>query len=360
MEDLYLYFLILISGFILILFGYLQLSDQNDKINNFLAFFSLSFVFINILVLLNLMFQISYLNTSIVPIYCYALVLPILVFGLIILISTILANLYRLVFKSKDYSERDEMKPTKRDTYRKITHVLIFIGLFIIWNIGYTMVINSKETWAGMIPTNNNTLEFYLNIFIEKDYLMFRLFDLGWFYFLIFFFFYVLCILLLCNELTRKLKYVSFPFNLFPNLIMTEEEKRSYGTYLYFSIGQLFAAFLCPPMVFFAILGMGGIGDLMTSQIGIRYGKHRIRWNNKKTWEGTITGTITCLILCFFFVGIIWAIIFATVFTIIDLVTNKPINASDNLLIPIACALVYVFLRYFFNLEYFTLIMQWF
>ena len=320
------------------------------------------------LIFLNLMFQVQEFHELILPLFCYVLGGAILIIGLLVIISSVLVNLYRAIFEVKDIAELEEkwnkrleeMSKTKRDTYRKISHVLIFIGLFIIWYIGYRVVTDSTMQWAGMIPYTNNTFSLYLTLLTRVDYIEFGIYMLGWFYYLIFFFFYFLCIALLVNELTRKLKYLSFPFNLLPKLVMSEEEKESYGTYLYFAIGQLFAAFLCPPMVFFAILGMAGIGDLMTSQIGIRYGKRHIKWNSKKTWEGTIAGTITCLILCFFFVGIVWAIIFAIVFTIIDLATNKPIDASDNLLIPIGCAIVYVLLRFFFDLNYSTIIMQWF
>ena len=114
-------------------------------------------------------------------------------------------------------------------------------------------------------------------------------------------------------------------------------EREKYGTYLYFTIGQMFSAFISPPMVFLAILGMSSISDSMTSQIGIRYGKHHILWNEKKTWEGTIAGIITTFIISFLFVGMLWALIFTVLFLLFDIFTNKPINISDNLLIPIGC-----------------------
>ena len=187
----------------------------------------------------------------------------------------------------KDTAEMEErwakrmsgISKVRRDTYRKISHVLIFFGLFIIWASGYDIVMKSEKKWAGMIPQDNNTLFLYLHLLKEPESIRFVLYQLGWFYYLIFFFFYGFCLFLLVNELTRKTKYVAFPFNLLPKLVMSEEEIESYGTYLFFAIGQLFAAFICPPMVFFAILGMSGIADLMTSQVGIRWGKRHIKWN---------------------------------------------------------------------------------
>jgi len=314
------------------------------------------------------MFQIDFYHDIYLPLWIGALGIPLLFIGGAVLISTVLVYIYRLIYGSKEYTKLEErmakrleeMSKTRRDTYRKISHVLIFIGLFVIWMIAYYHVMHSEKTWVGMIPEDNNMLAMYYRLINEPDAMREVLFNQGWFYFLIFFFFYGLCMFLLVNELTRKTKKISFPFNLFPKLVMTEEEKESYGTYLYFAIGQMFAAFLCPPMVFFAILGMAGIGDLMTSQIGIRYGKHHIKWNDNKTWEGNIAGTITSFAICFFFLGIIWALIFAIAFMAIDLFTDKPINLSDNLLIPIGCALLYVFIRFYYDLNYFTIIMQFF
>ncbi|MHA1150947.1 MAG: hypothetical protein ACTSR8_22225 [Promethearchaeota archaeon] len=358
-ETFHIWFIICSFTYFLILFGYMHFSDKNDTLNNLLGFGALFFVFINILSFMLLMLQDDYLYNINIPTFFFALGLPILIVGSIILISTILVYLYRLFFKPKDYTEMKEkwhkrmkdMNKVRRDTYRKISHVLIFIGLFVIWWIGFDFVMNAEGKWAGMIPRNNNTLELYLTLLTTQDSITTILFSLGWFYYLIFFFFYAFTLFLLANEITRKTKYLAFPFNLIPKLVMTDEEIDSYGTYLYFAIGQLFASFLCPPMVYFSILGMSGIADLMTSQVGIRWGKHHIKWNLKKTWEGNIAGTITAFIICLPFIGIIWGFIFASVFMAIDLFTNKPFNISDNLLIPIGCALVYIFVRYFFDLD---------
>jgi dolichol kinase len=164
---------------------------------------------------------------------------------------------------------------------------------------------------------------------------------------------------MLANEFTRKSRQFSFPFTFFTKIYLSEKEKQNYGTYLYFAIGQMFAAFVCPPMVFFTILGIGSISDLMTSQIGIRFGKTNISWNKIKTWEGTIAGTLSTFLLGFLFVGIFWSLIFTFAFLIIDIFTDKPINISDNLLIPIGFSLIYLFIRFFFNLDYYTIILFW-
>ena len=165
---------------------------------------------------------------------------------------------------------------------------------------------------------------------------------------------------MLVNEFTRKNKYLGFALNFIPMLLLSEEEKEKYGTYLYFAIGNMFAAFICPPMAFFAILAMSSIGDLVPSQVGIRYGKTQIPWNKKKTFEGTIAGSLASFFLCFFFVGFIYALILAFAFMSIDLFTRKPINISDNLLIPIGCALIFIFIRFYFDFDYNPIILELF
>ena len=149
------------------------------------------------------------------------------------------------------------------------------------------------------------------------------------------------------------------PFNFFTKLYLSEKEQENYGTYLFFAIGQMFAAFISPPMIFFAILGIGSISDLITSQVGIRYGKTHISWNKKKTWEGTIAGTLITFVVCFLFIGVLWSLIFSIAYLIFDVITNKPVKISDNLLIPIGCSVVYILIRFLFNIDYYTILLSW-
>jgi dolichol kinase len=299
--------------------------------------------------------------------------LPILVVGLLILLSTGLARLLRKRFDSKvNYFQELEVRTLKKiesmskariDNLRKINHVLIFIGLFGVWSIGFSVVMYFSGSWTGMIPSENNMLLIYIQLFTNSKSISEVLFSFGWFYYILFYFFYAFFFIMLANEFTRKNSQYIFPFNYMSRLLLSEDEKQGLGTYFYFAIGQMFATFLCPPMVFFAILGMSSIGDLMASQVGIRYGKNHISWNQKKTWEGTISATICCFFICLFFVGVIWGLIFSIAFLIFDVFTGKGfrnINLSDNLLIPIGCALLYLFIRFSFNLDYYTIIILWF
>jgi dolichol kinase len=291
---------------------------------------------------------------------------PIILVGILVLISTGINNLIKLnsqrVFTQlsiKLQEKRKNWSKAKKDTLRKLNHVLIFLGLLLVWYIGLVIANIFSGSSTGMIPEENNMFLLYLRILSESNSIENVLLSLGWFYYILFFFFYIMCMFMLSNEFARKSTKLAFPFTFFTKIYLSENEKQNYGTYLYFSIGQMFAAFVCPPMVFFMILGTASISDLMTSQIGIRFGKSHIKWNEKKTWEGSIAGTLVTLIIGVLFVGFYWALIFTLIFLLIDVLTTKPFNISDNLLIPISFSLTYLFIRFFFNLDYYTIIIFW-
>jgi len=361
-------FLIILTSYFLILFFYLHFSDKRDFINNFLGFGALFFVFIHVPMFLLLMFQDDDLHAESLPLFTLSVLLPLVIIGIIILLSTGFLHLYKILFKPTRKPHLDKtsnnrpskMSKARKDSFRKINHVLIFFGLFAVWISSYWIVRRFTNEEVKIEPQTSNMLYLYLRLFTKPRSIEEVLFSLGWFYYALFFFFYIFCLITIVNEFTRKSKYMSFPLNFISNLLLTDEEKKSYGTYLYFAIGQMFAAFICPPMVYFSILAMSSIGDLMSSQIGIRYGKTPITWNKKKTWEGTIAGTVTSFMICLIFVGFIYALIFAIVFMSFDLFTRKPLNLSDNLLIPIGIALIYIFIRYGFDLSYNSIILLFF
>ncbi|MFX1365051.1 MAG: hypothetical protein ACFFCE_02600 [Promethearchaeota archaeon] len=312
------------------------------------------------------MYQDPVLHPFFVPFWLFIFGIPLLTVGILIIFSTGLLNLIKKLFKidiseykNKKISKNANLSKYKKDILRKSNHVLIFICFLIIWFIGLALANYFTGSSKGMIPEENNMLYLYFKILSTPNSIADILFSLGWFYYLLFITFYILSLFMLANEFTRKSRFISFPFNYFSKVYLSKEEQENFGTYLYFTIGHMFAAFICPPMVFLAILGISSISDLMTSQIGIRMGKKHISWNQDKTWEGTIAGTITTFIISFFFVGLFWSLIFSIIFLGFDILTNKPINISDNLLVPIGLSMLFVFIRFFFNFDYFSVIAQW-
>ena len=365
-EYLYWFLLMLLSYFV-VLYCFMHFSYKQELLNNLLGFSALFLTFIVNIIVVLLMFQDITLYSTTIPIFTLSFGLPILIIGAIILISSVLLFLFKKMFKEKDFSKfwsSLEEKSNKRskirnDTYRKIPHVLIFIGLLVIWYVGVIIVKDILGSISGMIPANNNMLYLFFTLVTEPNSTRLVLYSLGWFYYLLFFFFYGFCFIILANEFTRKAKILGFPFNFLCKVLLCEEEKRSYGTYLFFAIGQMVAALITPPMVFLTILGMSSLADLATSQVGIRFGKNKLKFNSNKSWEGAIAGCITSFIICIFFVGLIWAAIFALIFFIVDIMTKKPVKISDNLLIPIGCAVVYVLVRYFLAIDYTTILLIW-
>ncbi|MFX0176157.1 MAG: hypothetical protein ACFE85_08000 [Candidatus Hodarchaeota archaeon] len=367
MQDFFFWFLLIFFTFFLILYFYLKCADEDSKLNNFFGFGAIFIVFIHILIFLLLIFQDLSLISNLLQLWIFSLCLPIILIGMIIIISTVIAYFCKYYFKEKNFSsfgnkmriKLSERSKLRNDIYRKIPHILIFIGLFVLWYIGVYFVKNVTGSTEGMIPFENNMLYLYFQILTEPNSVIEVLFSLGWFYYLLFFFFYSFSLCMLANEYTRKSKRIFFPFNIFCTILLCDEEKSGYGTYLYFAISHLFTAFLCPPMVLFTILGISSIADLMTSQVGIRFGKNHIKWNEDKTWEGTLAGIIGCFVISLFFTGLIWAFIFSIVFLLFDILTRKPINMSDNLLVPIGLAIIFVIIRFYFNLDYYTIILTW-
>ena len=365
-EFLYWFLLILFSYFI-VLFSFMHFSYKKEVLNNFLGFSALLLTFLIIIIVLLLMFQDATLYSTTIPIFSLSFGLPLLIIGAIVLISSVLLFSYKKIFKNKDLSKfwsSLEEKTNKRsklrgDTYRKIPHVLIFIGLLFIWYSGVIIVKDLTGSITGMIPDENNMFLLFLTIITEPNSISTVLFSLGWFYYLLFFFFYGFCLIMIANEFTRKVKRLGFPFNFLCKVLLCEEEKRSYGTYLFFAIGQMVAALITPPMVFLTILGMSSLADLATSQVGIRYGKNKIKWNNENSEIFHLRFLEEELILCTLFLGTYWAIIFSFAFFILDVLTNKPLNISDNLLIPFGSSLIFLFIRFFFNLDYYTIILTW-
>ncbi|MFX1411091.1 MAG: hypothetical protein ACFFA6_12120, partial [Promethearchaeota archaeon] len=157
------------------------------------------------------------LHEIILPIWLLTLGIPLILIIIIVFVSTGLAYFYKKILKKDNINleQRIEQKlknksKIKKDVYRKINHILIFIGLLIIWVIGVEIVKSYTGTTLGMIPEENNMLLVYFKVLSKPDSIKEVLFLFGWFYYLLFFFFYTFCLFMLTNEFTRKSKYLSF------------------------------------------------------------------------------------------------------------------------------------------------------
>jgi len=364
MIEFSIWFIFLTFSYVLILYLFLHFSNKKEKVNNLIGFGALCIVFMHLLVIFILMFQDTSLHIDLIPLWFFTLGIPILILIIVVLISSSLGLIINFLLRSgrlKRFNLKMEEKlrmksKVKNDLYRKVPHVLMFFGIFILWLLGVYFIYSVVGTIEGMIPYENNMLYLYLQILTMPNIIRDVLFALGWFYYLLFFFFYILALIMLTNEFTRKSRYLTCPSNFLSTILLNKDEKQGYGTYLYFAVGHMFAALICPPMVFLSILGISTIADLIASQIGIRYGKNHIKFNQEKTWEGTIAGSVAAFLVSFLFIGHIWALIFTFLFLFLDILTEKPVKVSDNLIFPIALSIIYFVIRFVLNLNYYTLI----
>jgi dolichol kinase len=123
---------------------------------------------------------------------------------------------------------------------------------------------------------------------------------------------------------------------------LKEKELNEIGSYSPFLAGLTFSAFILPPFPVFAIAWVMIVADTAASQIGMRWGKHKLWWNGKSI-EGVIAGAIASF-GTIIFIGPLWAIISCIVYIIIDLSTEKPIPITDNLAFPLALTIIYYLL----------------
>lgn len=346
------FYLVLLSNAIIygiLLFYFIYFSNKRDHLNNAISFFILTFIFSNIVFLLMLMNQETNLEFAVLA-FITSLTIPLMIPLSLIPFYSFIVNIRKgqnkINYVNEKILKNKNNSRARKDLSRKLPHVYIFIGFFLLYFISYSSINVILGDISLMSPVNFEGIISYFKIFQEDHYIVNLVLLLGTFYFILFFFFYTICILSVINELCRKSEKLHFPLSTFSTLHLKEEEINGYGSYVYFSIGQMWSSFACPPLFFLSILSIGAIGDLMASQIGIRFGKHSLYWNKKKTWEGTIAGSLTSFLFCFFLIGLFWALLFCIIFLIIDVITSRPLKMSDNLLIPMSCSVIYLILQF--------------
>ncbi len=153
--------------------------------------------------------------------------------------------------------------------------------------------------------------------------------------------FYVMSWLFLVTETIRLSPRFYFPFGKILENTLRSSELNAYASYVHFSTGFLFAALFLPPSLLLGAFALFTFGDSMAASIGIRIGKHKIKVNPKKSWEGTIAGFLASFFIAVPFVGWIWGLCAGILFAIIDVFTPTPITVSDNILIPMVMTGLY-------------------
>ncbi len=231
--------------------------------------------------------------------------------------------------------EFDKNGKKKLNFYRKFFHAVIFLGI-----VGALAIIAPFQSKNGYDFTYfwGDTKGFVLRNYLDSSH------PYGVAQGIIIIIFYVLSWVFLVTETIRLSPRFYFPFGKILENTLRASELNAYASYVHFSTGFLFASLFLPPSLLLGTFALFTFGDSMAASIGIRIGKHKIKVNPKKSWEGTIAGFLASFLVAVPFVGWIWGLAGAIVFVLIDVYTPTPLTISDNILVPIVIPGLYFLL----------------
>jgi dolichol kinase len=236
-----------------------------------------------------------------------------------------------LLKESVQKREMDKRGKKKLNFHRKLFHFAIFLAIIGV------MAIISPFAGSYADPTYfwGDSTGMVLQNYLDKSH------PYGVAQGIIIVMFYMMSWLFLVTDTMRLSSHLYFPLGKILQNTLRESEIKSYASYVHFSVGFLFASLLSPPTLLLGIFALFTFGDTMAATIGIRIGKHKIKVNPKKSWEGTIAGFLASFLIAVPFVGWAWGFAGALLFVIVDVFTPTPIPISDNILIPIAIPMLY-------------------
>jgi dolichol kinase len=219
----------------------------------------------------------------------------------------------------------------KRDLSRKFTHILFFICMFVAFRITVAVMIH-----MGIFPgTPEEVASLVWEVRPEIILWPWQWYgNIGIFHMVMMFIFLVTHEVMFQIEVFRKSTKWFGPLSLAATKLLKPKEINSIASFTPFMTGLLFASMFLPPYPVFALIYLMVVADTAASQYGMRKGRKRIPWNPSKSLGGTVAGYIASF-GCILFVGPAWGIIGAFVFVFTDLITEKPIDIADNLLIPV-------------------------
>jgi len=127
----------------------------------------------------------------------------------------------------------------------------------------------------------------------------------------------------------------------FDNLVCTAERKREREAFplkgaIFFYTGVFFAVVAFPEVNAAAAIAVLAIGDSISTMVGLKYGKHKLPINRKKSWEGSLAFLYSSYAVLLLFAGPITALITAAIATIVEMLPEL----DDNLTIPIIVGFV--------------------
>jgi dolichol kinase len=329
------------------------LRDHLDELFCCIIFIWATFnIFLLINVYRNYNDNVSWTNAVCVLVYGIFIILV----GLI-LVCTLIAKIFGKmgVLNARRDKYRDdvltgvrEKKPVFQDFMRKGTHIAFFVILFVVCYVAefvfaaiYPGLVPEYGKWFWEIRPNGDF--FYATFWQQVDTNPDIFKEIGIMHNPLFFAFYIGFVISMFLDWIR---FSTRFWALGRNTVIKFSRKAELDkipSFIPFFAGILGLSVFIPPLPMLAIMGCVIFADTATSQIGIRYGKHKIPWNKSKSWEGAIAGCITALIT-WLFVGPLWAIISVICFFIGDTLTEKPVKLSDNLFTPLVIGMAYLVL----------------
>lgn len=326
--------------------------NKENILNYSISILLLIFILYSFFQIFNIM---RILSDPLLDLYLNLIMFTLSGFWLAVFISSILYKLFgdpqKMKSLDKKMQEDNIRNPIMEDTKRKLFHIIFYLLLWVgIYIMSYQIIL--FEPWFGQ-PENyelrvwgynrENPTEFFYYFrllagnatFIENPgiaVLFLFIFVIGGF-------------VSITLEAIRYSKVFYFPTNQFIIFLLRKKEINSIASHFYMFLAFSFSSFILPPLLAITVMGVVFIGDAAASQFGMRWGKIKIKINPKKSWIGTIAGAIVSFLVSVFFIGVIYGIITAVVFAFIDIFTEKPINISDNLSVPIVLTAVYIFLN---------------
>ena len=107
--------------------------------------------------------------------------------------------------------------------------------------------------------------------------------------------------------------------------------------------GAILSLLFFPPVIASTVILIVAFADTAATIVGRSMGNHRIFYNKKKSWEGTIAAWIVAFLCGCIYLPISYALLAASFSSIIE---SLPLKSLDNLLIPISTGILLMCLGY--------------
>ena len=108
-------------------------------------------------------------------------------------------------------------------------------------------------------------------------------------------------------------------------------------------LGAILSLLFFPPIIASTVILIVAFADTAATIVGRSMGNHRIFYNKKKSWEGTISAWIMAFLCGCLYLPISYALLAASFSSIIE---SLPLKSLDNLFIPIGTGILLLCLGY--------------